>query len=117
MIRITPALPFNYQVTGQLYWDADLSVLGEDMVDVLIPTTGVLISAGWYPEGSLTGRYVVSATSGFDELRREETFNVYEAKALVEELARQFDRPAWFVSESQSVVHLSPIVKPFAVCA
>ena len=50
MIKLNPSVPTNHKVSGNLYSDADHSILGEDMVDVLIPN-GVLISCGWYPEG------------------------------------------------------------------
>jgi hypothetical protein len=55
------------EITGFLY-EADCpQCLGEDMMDVVLPN-GILITAGWYPEGSPRGTYRICVYRGHDEL-------------------------------------------------
>jgi hypothetical protein len=55
------------EITGFLY-EADCpQCLGEDMIDVVLPN-GVLITAGWYPEGNPQGTYRICVFRGHDEL-------------------------------------------------
>lgn len=89
MIRLTPTTPENCDVRGRIYWDPNLTILGEDMVDVMLPS-GILISCGWYPEGDPAGRFVITASEGFEELRRVETTKVIDALSIVESLTSAF---------------------------
>jgi len=87
MIKLTPNAP-GCKIVGYLYHSDDLSLLGEDMAEVALPN-GVLVSAGWYPEGDPQGAYRILATSGLQCLRDAETKNVHEALARVEAFARE----------------------------
>lgn len=101
MIRVFPNLPDGCDVSGHIYWDDNPRVMGEDMLDVLLPN-GILISCGWYPEGNPAGSYRITASEGFDERRRVETKSVTEARMIVEQLCRLFSSSAFFLSESAS---------------
>jgi hypothetical protein len=65
--------PVNCQVIGSLYESDDPSELGQDMLEVILEN-GILIDAGWYPEGDPSGCYVISVrialTTWLQSLRR-----------------------------------------------
>ncbi len=63
----------------------DRSLLGEDMVEVKLPN-GILIVAGWYPEGDSSGNYRVVASEGFEQLTRRETRDIAMALSFIEEM-------------------------------
>jgi hypothetical protein len=102
MIRLIPSVPHDCNVVGTIYWDDAPAVLSEDMLEVTLPN-GVLVSCGWYPEGNPAGSYRITASEGFDELRRIETANIAEACSIVEELCRMLRGPAIFLSASSFV--------------
>jgi hypothetical protein len=78
------------EVVGYLYDSPDPADLGQTMVEVVTPT-GVLIEAGWLPEGDPDGRYTVSATFGMKSLFRPfETTDIIEAQRRIESWARYF---------------------------
>src|SRR5438093_7544621 len=99
MIRVTPKIPHGCTAVGSIYWDDTPAVLGEDMLEVALPY-GQLVSCGWYPEGDPTGRYRVSVSEGFEELRRVETASISEAQAAVEQLCQEFSAPVLRLSET-----------------
>jgi hypothetical protein len=99
MKKYYPNVPDGSKVVGFIYWDADLTILGEDMVDVMLPS-GVLISCGWYPEGDASGTYRLTASEGFEELHRIETDDPQVASALVQIMCVAFSGRAFFVSSS-----------------
>jgi hypothetical protein len=101
MIRIEPVVPPGCKLSGYLYDDPDKRILGEDMVEVLLPN-GILVSAGWYPESSPQGKYRVLATEGFDYLRDESTDDLYVAKEFVEAFVRVLSRRSFFLSETST---------------
>ena len=113
MINIVPNVPSSCRVFGQLYWDDDRTLLGEDMVDVLLPN-GILVSCGWYAEGDANGRYVVAVTDRFHCLRRVETKSVSDARKHVERLAVAFSSPVVLVSDSASAERTNV---PVEICA
>lgn len=96
MIRLTPSVPEGCEVTGRIYWDRNAAMLGEDMLDVLLPN-GVLVSCGWYPESSPSGSFRITASEGFDERRRVETRDPHAALDAVETLVRAFYGPGCWV--------------------
>ncbi|HVC94628.1 MAG TPA: hypothetical protein VND64_13095 [Pirellulales bacterium] len=92
MNKITPDLPkkSGCTVTGFLYDSDDPCDLGQDMVEVETPT-GVLIEAGWYPEGDAAGSYRIAATRGLSYvLPPTYTRDVREAAGMIEKLACAF---------------------------
>jgi len=105
MITIKPTVPLGCKLTGYLYDDPDKRILGEDMVEVLLPN-GILVSAGWYPESSPKGSYRVVATEGFHYLRDESTGDVRQASALVEQFVSDLSRDSLFLSQSSSSTHI-----------
>jgi len=102
MLKLVPTTLEGCEVSGFIYWDDDLTILGEDMLDVLLPT-GVLVSCGWYPEGDANGAYRITASAGFSELMRIETRNVFEAYEYVEMTVRNLYGWAYFSSQTSSV--------------
>lgn len=104
MRNLIPNVPPGCQVIGHIYWDSDHRVLGEDMLDLQL-ANGILISCGWYPEGSPNGSYRITVGEGFHEIRRTSRKNDFEACAVVERFALDFSGPVSFTSESASLEH------------
>jgi len=73
------------------------------MLDVSLPN-GVLIIAGWYPEGDPAGRYYVSVYRGYEELIPSiASDDLDSAVSDVEQCVQQFfDRNLQAVSDSGS---------------
>lgn len=90
MNRIDIAIP-DCEVYGALYESDDFFDLGEDMVDVVLPN-GVLVSAGWVPEGDPNGQYRVAITNGLDHLSDPEFFpNATLAKDFIIAATRKYN--------------------------
>lgn len=91
-------------VVGFLYDSDDFADLGQDMVEVRVPG-GITINAGWSPEGSPDGSYVIR-TWGNVELPQVGTKDVDEAlqaiRALVGKLTSSQPQP---ISDSFTTVH------------
>ena len=113
MIRLVPSAPPGCDVHGRIYWDANPAVLGEDMLDVMLPS-GVLISCGWYPEGDSTGAFRITVSEGFEELRRVETRKVSDAFSIVQSLIREFYGNQCVSRSISSSLDVSDL--PFAEC-
>lgn len=93
--QITPALPSGCRSVGFLYDAQDQRELGEDMLDVALPN-GLLIIAGWYPEGDGSGCYRVSLVRDYDEVAPpRETTSIDEAAKFVETFARDYGGPTF----------------------
>jgi hypothetical protein len=101
MIRLTPTVPEDCDVIGQLYWDEDRTVLGEDMIDIVLPN-GKLISCGWYPDSDPNGAYKISVSDGFEELESIEISDVHVARSILEDLVVDFGHKVRFTSASSS---------------
>jgi len=99
--QVIPILPDGCQVCGFLYESDSRHELGQDMLDVVLPN-GILITAGWYPEGDPSGAYQVSVYRGYDEIVLPLESTTMDAAATdVERRARQFvDRNYQIVSDS-----------------
>ena len=69
------------EVVGFLYESDDVAELGQDMIEVRVPT-GVTINAGWYPEGSPEGAYRVR-TWGRVEFPDMQADNADDAHQLI----------------------------------
>jgi hypothetical protein len=65
-IKYNPSVP-GCKVSGQLYASDNKKLLGEDMLDVVLPN-GFLITAGWYPEGDPLGKYRLSVYRGCEQV-------------------------------------------------
>lgn len=88
MIKLIPNAPSDCEVIGYIYSDHDSSILGEDMVEVVLPN-GILVSAGWYPEGDPNGEYRINATKGLKYVVRSTAKDANEANEIVEDFVRQ----------------------------
>jgi|GEM_PF-3503705 len=111
--EVSLTLPQDCQVFGCLYDSTDKRRLGEDMLDVVLPN-GLLITAGWYPEGSEQGGYQVSIQRGLDQLiPRIESTAVDDAAQHVQALVGQFIGRNFSV-DTNTTLHESP--GPFASC-
>ena len=75
----------NCKVVGYLYDDPDPQGRGQDMVEIRLPN-GIVIDAGWYPEGDPNGRYRIAFHQGAERLRE----NV--GTQDIDELARKIER-------------------------
>lgn len=85
--KVVPNVPPECRVIGWLYDSPDRTLLGEDMVEVILQN-GVLVSAGWYPGGNTNGTYRIVASEGFDRLMSQETSDVLSAKVIIEDYVR-----------------------------
>ena len=113
MKEIHPRVPKDCQVVGALYDADDPRDLGEDMIDVSLPN-GLLISAGWYPEGSPDGKYVVTVSDGLDLVTSPiEQADISEARGSIEMLAEHYSRTTFNVSNTADSTMGDPCV--FAV--
>ena len=65
--KFTPNVPPSCRVCGFIYSADDRRQLSEDMLDVILPN-GLLVTAGWYPEGDQNGHYWVAAHRGLQEV-------------------------------------------------
>ena len=82
------------QVIGSLYESDDLSELGQDMLEIIL-ANGILIDAGWYPEGDPNGCYVISVTRGLDEMAEaRRTTDASDAAKIVGEQIDAFSGAA-----------------------
>ena len=92
MRLILPPVPAKLRrcVIGQIVESANPADLGQDMVDILLPS-GVLIHAGWYPESSPNGAYRITVARGLSYLVSPLTTpDADEAAQDVAELATRF---------------------------
>jgi len=91
MIReIHPSIPDECRVAGFIVCSDNKLQLSEDMLDIMLPN-GLLVTAGWYPDGGEQGRYRVCIHRGYDELIPPlESDDADKAAAAVEMLVRQF---------------------------
>jgi hypothetical protein len=94
----TPNVSSKCEVHGRLA-GGDARLLSEDMVDIVLPN-GLLISAGWYPEGDPNGGYLIAVTSGFDVISEANTANPHSAIEIIEELAESHMDPMACVAAS-----------------
>jgi len=101
--EIKPAFPPDCQVSGFLYECDVKHEQGEDMLDVVLPN-GILVSAGWYPDGDPSGSYCVLVYRGYERLIPViESKTVDEAAAEIERCVRQFrGRNLQAVNDSES---------------
>jgi hypothetical protein len=105
MIRVDVNVPPICRRAGFLYWVEDVAGLGEDMVEVELPS-GVLIDAGWYPEGSVDGSYKVKACWRLTKLVDDHYFaDINDAARFVEDLTNQLLRPDRVVPVTNTCVH------------
>jgi len=109
--EIVPTVPPECDVHGFLYECDSKHEMGEDMLDVSLPN-GVLIIAGWYPEGDPSGCYCVSVYRGYEELIPAlESGDIEAATADVEQCVQQFfDRNLQTVSDSESTCQFTGLV-------
>lgn len=84
-----PRVPAGHKLIGAIYWDDDLTILGEDMAEVELPCD-VLVYSGWYGEGDPDGNYRIVATRNLEELERVTTRDVSEAVKLFEAMACKY---------------------------
>ena len=88
--QIYPNVPPECQVSGFIYEASDVQRLGEDMVDVVLPN-GILVTAGWFPDGCAAGKYRVSVYRGYDQLISPlESACADDAARNVEQVVSQF---------------------------
>ena len=94
MKEIHPSVPKDCQVVGALHDSDDARDLGEDMIDVSLPN-GYLVSAGWFPEGSPDGKYVVTVSDGLDLVTEPiEQADISETRESIESLTEGYSRRA-----------------------
>jgi len=88
--HLIPNVPPGSQVCGFIY-EADVATeRGEDMLDVVLEN-GILITAGWYPEGDPKGCYRVAVHRDYNELvPAAESPNADQALIDVEQFAAEF---------------------------
>jgi hypothetical protein len=80
-------LPAGCQIAGDLYDAPEPAGRGEDMIEITLPN-GVIIDAGWYPEGDPKGRYRVAAHYGTEKLLPHlGTGDVQSLASLIEHVA------------------------------
>jgi len=79
------------------------------MLDVILPN-GLLISAGWYPEGDQKGRYWVAVHRGLQEvIPAIESETAAQAVVDVEQLAAEFIGRGVILPRSGIPHHASPL--------
>lgn len=65
--QVHPPLPAECRVHGFLYEADDVRQLSEDMLDVVLPH-GLLVTAGWYPDGDANGCYRICIYRDYEVL-------------------------------------------------
>jgi hypothetical protein len=100
MRKVRPQVPDGCEVVGFLYGSDDMQELGEDMLDVSLPN-GLLISAGWFPEGSETGNYLVTVADGLEFVTPPlRSRDLDETRETVEFLARFYGGSSYLVPDT-----------------
>lgn len=101
--EVIPIVPESWgcEVVGYLYDSDDPVDLSQDMLEVMTPS-GILITAGWEPDGKPDGAYIVRASFGFKELGCVPSTDIDQAASDVQQFVRQFldgrdSKPSTFV--------------------
>lgn len=111
MKAVIPAIQSTCEVVGRLYYSNDPRDLGEDMLDVSLPN-GLLISAGWFPEGDPDGEYVVTVSAGLDVVGPPyRTKDVNEARVHVESLAKIYSDDVFPIVNSDDAVSIKYYIR------
>jgi len=106
-MNVIPEIPavLNCTLTGYLYDSDDPADLGQTMVEVAT-TNGILIEAGWIPDGDPNGSYVVTVTDGMRAVYRPyKTTDIREAAKKIESWAAFFSgRPVLRQASASRVI-------------
>jgi hypothetical protein len=103
MKTVSLSLPADCEVVGELYDSPDPAARGEDMIEVHLPN-GVVIDAGWYPEGAQDGAYRVALYLGSERLTPN--FRTRDINAA----AKRIQEVAWESVASSAAPMLTPVV-------
>jgi hypothetical protein len=84
------AAPQGCKVQGFLYESDSKYEHSQDMLDISLPN-GILIIAGWFPDGDPSGAYRVSVFRGYNEIvPSSECLNIDDAANDVNERIQEF---------------------------
>lgn len=101
-LNITVPVECDAKIVGFLYDEPVATLRSADMIEILLPN-GVLIEAGWHPEGSAAGSYLVTASLEFEFLVPPMRLSsIYEVRNHIEFLIRYYCRDAFPTSKTGS---------------